>query len=133
MPTVKVEVELSPEELLKAVEQLSQQDLERFVSSAIALRAQRRETTLPRPEAELLQKINRGISPDTQKRYDELIAKRQAETLTDDEHRELLELSEQVELLEAQRLEYLAELARLRGISLIELMENLGIQTPAYV
>lgn len=87
---------------------------------------------LPQAEAELLQKINQGIPSDTQKNYDELIAKRQDETLTPEEHRELLHLTEQIEKLQAQRLEYLAELARLRKTSLTALMENLGIQVPTY-
>ncbi|MBW4493206.1 MAG: STAS/SEC14 domain-containing protein [Oscillatoria princeps RMCB-10] len=133
MPTVQVEVHLSSEDLLKAVEQLSLPDLERFVSQVIALQAQRKAPNLPQAEAELLLKINHGIPSDTQQRYDEFIAKRQAETLTPEEHSELLHLTEQIEKLQAQRLEYLVELARLRQTSLAAVMENLGIHTPAYV
>ncbi|AFZ23416.1 hypothetical protein Cylst_1106 [Cylindrospermum stagnale PCC 7417] len=133
MSTVKVEVQLSSEELLKAVEQLSHADLEKFVSQVISLQAQRKASRLPADEAELLIKINQGIPSDIQTIYDKLITKRQAETLTTEEHRELLGLTEQMEKLQAQRIEYLAELARLRGISLTVLMENLGIQTQIYV
>ncbi|MEH2363369.1 STAS/SEC14 domain-containing protein [Nostoc sp.] len=133
MSIVKVEVQLSSEELLKAVEQLNQPDLERFVSQVIALQAQRKAFILPQGEAELLFKINQGIPSDTQKHYNELIAKREAENITNNEYRELLHLSEQIDKLQAQRIEYLAELARLRGISLIVLMEHLGIQTQMYV
>ncbi|WP_236556935.1 hypothetical protein [Calothrix sp. PCC 7507] len=61
------------------------------------------------------------------------MAKREAETLTNEEHQELLHLNEQIEQLQAQRIEYLAELARMRRISLTALMENLGIQTQMYV
>lgn len=87
---------------------------------------------LPRAESELLLKINEGVPSDIQKRYNELIAKRQAETLTPDEYEELLRLTQQVENLEVRRVENLAELARLRGMSLTALMENLGIRPPAY-
>jgi hypothetical protein len=132
MSTVKVEIQLSSQELLKAVEQLSLTDLEQFVSQVLLLQAQRKANSLPQAEAELLQKINHGIPSDTQKNYDELIAKRQAETLTPEEHSELLRLTEQIEKLQAQRLESLAELARLRKTSLTALMENLGIQVPTY-
>ncbi|MFB2919107.1 MULTISPECIES: hypothetical protein [Aerosakkonema] len=62
MSTVKVEIQLSSEDLLKAVEQLSQPDLERFVSQVIALQAQRKATKLPANEAELLLKINLDIA-----------------------------------------------------------------------
>ncbi|MBH8566471.1 STAS/SEC14 domain-containing protein [Nostoc sp. CENA67] len=133
MSTVKLEVHLSSEELLKAVEQLSQPDLEQFVSQVIALQAQRKASNLPQVEAELLLKINQGIPSNTQNFYDELIAKRDAETLTKEEHIELLNLSGEIEQLQAKRIEYLSELARLRGISLTALMENLGIQTQMYV
>lgn len=87
------------EELLKAVEQLNQPDLERFVSQFLALQAQQKSSSLPQAEAELLLKINQGIPSDTQKHYNELIAKREAKNLTNHEHRELLHLTEQIEKL----------------------------------
>ena len=132
MPVVQVEAQVLTDELLKAVGRLSQPDLEQFVFQVIALRAQRQAPGLPRVESELLLKINEGIPSDVQKRYNELIAKRQAEVLTPDEYEELLQMVQQVEKLEARRVEYLAELARLRGIALTALMENLGIRPPAY-
>jgi len=132
MPVVQVEAQLPTDELLKAVGQLSQPDLEQFVFQVIALHAKRQAPSLPRAESELLLKINEGVPFDIQKRYNELIAKRQAETLTPDEYEELLQLTQQVERLEVRRVEYLAELARLRGTSLTALMENLGIRPSAY-
>lgn len=132
MPVVQVEAQLPTDELLKAVGQLNQSDLEQFVSQIIALRAKRQAPGLPRAESELLLKINEGVPPDVQTRYNELIAIRQAEALTPEEYKELLRLTQRVEKLEVRRVEYLAELARLRGTSLTALMENLGIQPPAY-
>ncbi|MBU2609425.1 MAG: STAS/SEC14 domain-containing protein [Chloroflexi bacterium] len=132
MPVVQVEAQLPTDELLKAVGQLNQSDLEQFVSQIIALRAKRQAPGLPRAESELLLKINEGVPPDVQTRYNELIAIRQAEALTPEEYEELLRLTQRVEKLEVRRVEYLAELARLRGTSLTALMENLGIQPPAY-
>lgn len=132
MPMLQVEAQLPTDELLKAVGRLSSPDLEQFVFQVIALRAQRQAPGLPHAESELLLKINEGIPSDIQKRYNELIAKRQAEQLTIDEYTELLQLTQQVEKFETQRVEYLAELARLRGTSLTALMENLGIRPPTY-
>ncbi|MEH2191805.1 MAG: hypothetical protein V7K98_03945 [Nostoc sp.] len=57
--------------------------------------------------------------------YNELIAKREPENLTNNEHKELLYLTEQIEQLQTQRIEYLADLARLRGISLTALMKTI--------
>jgi len=127
MPVIQVEAQVPTDELLKAVGQLSQPDLEQFVFQVIALRAKRQAPGLPRDESELLLKINEGMPPDIQARYNDLIAKRQDETLTPDEYKELLRLTQQVEKLEVRRVEYLAELARLRRMSLTALMENLGI------
>lgn len=133
MSTIKVEVEFSSEDLLKAVGQLSQSDLRKFISQAIAIQAQRTTSSLMQRESELLLKINQGIPLDIQKDYNDLIAKRDAETLTNHEYKELLNLTQQIEKQQAQRIEHLAELASLRGISLNTLMENLGIPTQSYV
>jgi hypothetical protein len=84
-------------------------------------------------EAELLSKINQGLPPDIQQRYGELVAKRKAETLTPDEHQELLGLVGQIEKADVERIKHLIDLARLRGISLTALMKDLGIRTPTYV
>jgi hypothetical protein len=98
----------------------------------IALQARRKAPSLPRAESELLLKINEGVSPDIQQRYDELIARRRAEKLTPDEYDELLRLTGQVEAVNVQRVECLAELARLRNTTLTALMQDLGIQEPLY-
>jgi hypothetical protein len=132
MSTVQVKTELPFDELLKAVEQLSLPDLEKLMSQVIALQAQRKAPSLSKDETELLLKINQGLPYDVQRRFDDLVAKRQDETLTPDEHQELLHLIDQIEKSDAKRVQYLAELARLRGISLTTLMDQLGIHPPAY-
>ncbi|MBD2453341.1 STAS/SEC14 domain-containing protein [Nostoc sp. FACHB-87] len=133
MSVVKVEVQLSSEELLKAVEQLNLSELEQFVAQVIVLQAQRKATKLPQAEAELLLKINQGIPVNLHRDYQELIAKRDDEILSEDEYQKLLQLTEEIEKIQAQRLENLAELASLRGISLNTLMENLDIHATNHV
>ncbi len=132
MPTVQVNAQLSTDDLMQAVKQLSSSELEGFVWKIIALQAHQKAPGLSKDESELLLKINRGLPPDIQERYDELIAKRQSETLTPGEYDELLRLTDQVEKLDAERIEHLKELAHLRQTSLTALMENLHIRTPAY-
>ncbi|MBI1880627.1 MAG: STAS/SEC14 domain-containing protein [Chloroflexi bacterium] len=132
MPTVQVEAELSFDNLIQAVQQLNTAELDQFIQQIVALQAQRHAPSLSKDETDLLLKINQGVPGDIQVRYDELIAKRQAEALTPDEHSELLRLTEQVEAIEVKRVEYLVELARLRQISLTSLMAKLGIQPPVY-
>lgn len=132
MPTVQLEAQVSSEELLKAVGQLDDPELDRFLSRVLTLHAERRAPHLSAYEAELLQKINAGVPPDLEERYDELIAKRRAETLTADEHAELLSLTKQVEQIDATRLELLAELAHLRKVPLKTLIQQLGLQPRAH-
>ena len=75
--------------------------------------------------------INQDLSTELQRRFDELVAKRQAEAITPDELRELVQITDQIEQRDAQRLAALDELARLRRMPLSELMDALGIQPPA--
>lgn len=125
-------VEVSSEQLLKAVAQLPQPELEQFLAQALTLRPQHAEHRLSQAESELLLKINQGIPADLQRRYNELIDKRQNKSLTPQEYEELLQLTDQVELLDAKRVEYLLELAQIRNKPLTLLMEELGIHPPEY-
>ena len=81
-----------------------------------------------RRESELLKEINVGLPEKTWVRYDHLIEKRRAETLTSDEHRELIRLTNSVEEDHAHRMTLLVELARLRNVPLETTMSQLGIQ-----
>lgn len=133
MPTIQVKSEVSLNELLNGVEQLSTPDLEYFVSRVLALQARRRVPSLPKNEAALLQEINRGVPPDIQQRFDALNEKRQAEILTPEEHQDLLDLIDHIEQIDVQRVEYMAQLAQLRSVSLREVMKQLNIHPRANV
>ncbi len=130
MPTLHVETQVSTDELLQAVDQLDTADLEQFVSRVLALRARRAAPSVPKEEAALLLQINRGLPAEMRDRLGHLNEKCEDEALTPDEHAELLGLVAQVEALEVERLENLSRLARLRGVSLTALMDELGIQSP---
>jgi hypothetical protein len=132
MSTIEVRSQLSLDELLNGVAQLETPDLERFVSQVLTLRAQRTAPCLPEQEAGLLEKINQGLSLEVQQRYDDLTAKRRTETLTSEEHQELLTLIDRVERADAERAQALADLARLRKMPLATLMDTLGIHPPDY-
>ncbi len=81
-------------------------------------------------ETELLQLITQGPTEAAWQRYHELAQKRDAESLTTAEHQELIALSEEIEGLGVDRLEHLAELARLRGVTLSSLQHQLAIPAP---
>jgi hypothetical protein len=84
-------------------------------------------------ESRLLEQINRGLLQAEWSRYYSLVAKRQAEALTDQEYAELTALSNRIEELNAHRMERLSELARRRGTTLGELLDQLGITPPAVI
>ena len=132
MPTIQIEADLSSDQLLSAARQLPRREFDQFVRRVLSLRAERGAPILPAAESELLLKINHPVPDDLQRRYDELLARRDTRTLTSEEHEELLALTDQVELLEAERMRRLIELAQLRRITLDELMDQLGLQPPFY-
>jgi hypothetical protein len=89
-----------------------------------------REVGKSREEAVLLQKINQRLPATTWERYRSLKGKRDEETLTPEEHAELIALTDEIEGWNVRRLELVAELAKLRGVRLPEMMKELGL-TPA--
>lgn len=130
MPTINIQADVSVEMLVKAAEQLSETELRHFTSQILALNAKRMAPSVTQAEAELLMHINGRLPEDVQWRYDELIAKRDAETLSDAEHEELLRLTKQVEAFDVARVEALSQLAAHRGVTLSALMRQLGIESP---
>jgi hypothetical protein len=79
-------------------------------------------------EAELLQRIRLTVAPEAELgEYYRLSVLRQAEQLQADEYERLVGLTHRVEAIHAERLKYVAELARLRGISLRQTMADLGL------
>ncbi len=83
-------------------------------------------------EKQLFAEINRGLSAAEWKRYEELIDRRREETLTNDEHAELIATTERLEEANVFRVQCLAELARRRQVTMSVLMAELGIKPEVY-
>jgi hypothetical protein len=130
MPTIQI----AADQLLEAARQLPPSELNQLVERLLAWRGQLMNPAprLSAAETALLLKINQGFAPAPQQRYDELLEKRDARALTPEEYQELLALTDQVEALNVERVQALADLARLRQVSLPEVMRQLGLDTPAY-
>jgi hypothetical protein len=62
--------------------------------------------------------------------YRYLKDRRRAEVLTESERQELIAITDRLERLNATRIEKLLELARLRGVTLDQVMNQLGIRRP---
>jgi hypothetical protein len=117
-------VNLAPE-LVNALRELAGstgQDLDSTIAALLGEQLQRR--TLPDAppsrcsptETQLLRQIQQGLPEETWQRYHELIARREAETLTDAEQAELVRLADAVEGWNVRRLELASELAQWRGV-----------------
>jgi hypothetical protein len=124
--------QLSPDELLQAIQRLGTREIEHLVVRILQLRAERSAPNLPPRETELLAKINQGLPIQEARRYQDLMGKRRTETLTPEEHEELLRLTDAAEAIQAERIWHLAELARIRGTTLDELMEELGLHPASH-
>jgi len=125
---IKIEAQISSLELIQAVEQLSQAELDQFIERVLQFKAQKVASSLKKDESELLIKINQSLPQELEELYLTLIEKRDQETLTNAEYDKLLELTETVEKHEVQRLEYLIQLANIRQISLTDLITQMGLK-----
>ncbi|MEZ4863064.1 MAG: hypothetical protein R3C14_17220 [Caldilineaceae bacterium] len=83
-------------------------------------------------ETDLLLQINQGLSQVQWSRYHELVQKRRAARLSEAEYQELIDLSDYIEVVNAERIEAVAQLAKLRGKSLRTMMAELQIKPPSY-
>lgn len=124
MPTINLQADVSVDALVKAVAQLREAELHDFTAQILALNAKRTAPSLPHEEAELLLRINGRLPEDLERRYNALLVKRDAETLSEAEYAKLLQYTQQVEAFDVARLEALSSLASRRGVTLTELMHQ---------
>lgn len=84
-------------------------------------------SVLTADETRLFQIINKGFSDDFWTKLHSLNKKRQAETLTEMERLELIDLTEQMEAENVDRMKALIALASIRQMDLDTLMNQLGL------
>ncbi len=119
---------MNTEGLLESVRGLPNDQLQEFATQVLRLNASRRSPSLSTSETEALKEIHRPLPAHSVARYRELVGKRDAGTLAADEHRELCALSDGLEQRYAERLGHVADLARSRGVTLSEMMDQLGLK-----
>lgn len=116
--------------LFQEVERLDNRSLDTFIDNVLSLRVQRKTSDKQKEEADLLKKINKSLSIPQIERFRYLNEKRLDGEITEQEHTELGVLIEKIEKLNVTRLKYLISLAQLRGVTVRELMSQLGISNP---
>jgi hypothetical protein len=132
-------VHLSSElvEDLRALAGRRGQDLDSTVASLLKEQLHRVGATPAAPalslrESELLQQIQEGLPEATWQRFHDLEAKLEAEQLTPDEQRELIDLADQIEGWSVRRLELAQQLADCRGVPSRQVVEELGLMAASH-
>ena len=119
-------------QLLHQAEQLHPGEFDQFVLRVLALNARRKSKGLPLEESQLLKKINAEFPAKKMERFLLLDEKRRQETLTPDEHQELLNLVRQLERYDARKLQWVGQLALLRKVPFDALLKQLGLYQMQY-
>ncbi|HLK57983.1 MAG TPA: hypothetical protein VKU00_15555 [Chthonomonadaceae bacterium] len=114
---------MTTQEILTAIGQLGPVELEKVAHHVSRMRLRK----VTGQEAELVQIARRRRPRAFQRRYHELMRKRQEETLTELEYQELLSLTNEAEAFDTRRMKALADLAEMRQTDLDTLMRDLGL------
>lgn len=122
--------QVSTEQILAAITQLSLPELEQVHDRVLRLQAERKAPHLSAEETQLLKRINQSISLASRERRTVLQTKRDNGAIIDSEYEELTDLVLKAEELHAERMEAVSKLARLRGVGLLKMMEQLGLSFP---
>ena len=114
--------------LMQDIAQMPIPEMERFVQQVNELIIQKKTTDKSYRERFLLGKINQTVlSKEKILRYQKLVQKLEAETISKAEYKSFMKLTEEEEEIRYERLTYLVELAQLKSITLPQLMDNLGL------
>ena len=96
----------------------------------LQVQAHRQIPRLTEVESELLLTINQGPSNEFREGLNRLVFKRQSLEIKDSELTQLIEMTEQIEFWNVERIQALIKLGKIRGRSLPEMTEDLGINPP---
>lgn len=123
---------MSQSEILDAVKRLPNRELEDFIRKILLFRAKERAGNLSDAELKTLKSIYRTFPAEKLARLKSLKKNLEAENLSEEEYEELSALSDSLEEFHARRMKKLAELSKLRGLSLEETMAQIGVNFPNY-
>ena len=107
-------------------------DLEKLVGNVLAVRAARRAPLLSGAETKLLRTIQKCLPPKSRARMNELQALRDADKLTPEGFAELAQIIEKLEEIHAARMNAVARLAELRGVTFATALQEVGLKLPDY-
>lgn len=102
------------------------------IKQALQEPVQTKVPRLSKKETELFLIINQSLPAEQQQRIEALTEKMEFESITDAEQAELLRLTDAMESGQVKRLRAVAELAKVRNVSLGEMMRQLGLEPGRY-
>ena len=126
---IKPEIKVGLDEIMDGVSKLTTPELENFHRRVGGLLSGRKAKSLPGRERVLIAKIREEVLPaGARRQFEALREKGGHAALSVKEHREYKRLLREIEAKSLERLTCLVELSQLRGASLAETMEQLGLK-----
>ncbi len=123
---------LSSQQIISAVQTMPLDELEKLVGNVLAVRAERVAPHLSGEETKLLRIIQKTLPEKSLKRMKQLQTLRDDEKLSPEGFAELAKLIEKLEEIHAERMNAVASLADLRGITFQTAMQQVGLSLPDY-
>lgn len=127
MATIKLQENEGLNDLIKSVEQLDIDNLEKFLERVLLIRAKKIAPTISKKEANLLTIINQPIPQKLLKGFKKLDAIKKERTLLEKEYFKLTKILAEIEKLNADRLVALAALSKIQRKPLKQLMTQFGV------
>jgi hypothetical protein len=130
---IQIQTKIEMSQLLQGATQLTLSELESFVSELHRLIDIKKSIPKVRREKQLLARIQlTALDVSKRLRYKALAEKLEFEMLSEPEFAELAILTEEDDLLRNERVKYMIELAQLKQIPFVKLMEELGLKPIEY-
>ncbi len=129
MSKITIQSEIDAKMLLAGVANLKVSELEAFIEELRGIVIKKKAKSKKYQDAALLAKHNETILSKTKrKRHADLYEKLENDTITEKEREEFLSLSKEESSLRNERVKLLIQIATLRGVSLNDLMSELGLK-----
>lgn len=124
MASIQIKSEISINELLNSVEQLSAKEIDKLIKKLATIQIKRKIPQSSKIETQLIKKITKRLSKTRQTKYEYLTQRRIAEIITGKELTELSNLIDLIEKIESDKTQAIFTLAQIRGITPAQLMTS---------
>lgn len=125
---VKIDFDTNFEVLVEGVAKLNSLQLKILFDKVNNRIVEKKDLTPQQQEAYLLKQIKEKIPASLIQRYKKLYLKSQNGTINNNEHLEILQITNFIELRSAERIPLLEELAELKKMPLLDLIKQLNLK-----